>query len=230
VTNLFSYNFDRIIQSSPEEYILEPGLLVRDLFSRKLLIVDIEATGLDVSRDEITEIAAQEYDPVSGRKGDVWRSYIHISGQIPLEISRLTSITRSETDAGISASEALSYLASRYSEHVWIAQCGFEFDFPFLERVFGESELPPAGIEAMDTKVVFAVLHPELEETFSTNFLATYFRIDSGPFARHTAAGDVALITEMVASLAREAVHRGVSHIDIRRPLTIKKFIPQPLL
>ena len=229
MTKLFRYAFDRITESPPEEYILEPGFVVRDLFSRKLLIIDIEATGLDVSREEITEIAVQEDDPVLGCTGDAWRSYIRISGEISPEISRLTSITKAESETGIPVSEALSYLVSRYSDHVWVAQCGFEYDFPFLERVFTGLGDQPVRIDAIDTKVIFAVLHPELRGTFSTNFLAEYFAIDRTPFARHTAAGDVALLTEIVAGLVEEARAQGLNDLEIRQPLIIKRFIPPPL-
>lgn len=226
---LFRFDFERVAASPVDHYILEPGVLVHGLANRRLLILDLEATGLDSTREEITEIAVQVYDPTTGERGESWRTYVNINGTISPEISRLTSISKADTDSGITISQALQHLTSRYADCVWVAQCGFEFDFPFLERVYTESGLPPLAVDAIDPKIIFSLLHPEVDHTISTNYLATYFCVDRSPFARHTAAGDVALLTEIVHRLVAEARAAGLQDVHISSPTRVRKFIPQPL-
>lgn len=227
---LFRHDFERLNGSPREHYILSPCVLAPNFLRRKLLIIDIEATGLDFTTEEITEIAAQEYDPVTEQAGDLWSRFVKVERPIPPEISRLTSITSEHTDSGISSRDALTYLVDRYSNYIWVAQCGFEFDFPFLERLYRESGLSGTGIDALDTKVLFSLLHPMRDETFSTNFLAEHFKIDRSRFARHTAAGDVALLTEITAGLVREAKRKGLCDVALFSPLRVWKFIPQSLM
>ena len=229
MAKLFRFDFESLAHFPPAEYVLDTGLLTPGLLRRKWLIFDLEATGLDYRNDEITEIALQELDPLTGSVGESWQTYVKIQGEIPPAISRLTSITKATTETGISCREALAHLAERYAEHIWIAQCGFEYDFPFLERVHGETGLPGRDIDALDPKIIFALLHPERSETFSTNFLCEYYAIDRSHFARHTAAGDVALITEYMLAMLTEARRSGMHDVTVTAPLTIKKFIPQPL-
>jgi DNA polymerase III alpha subunit (gram-positive type) len=229
VGRLFRFDFNQVTTSLVDRYELQSGPLVKGLLNRKLLILDIEATGLDFTKEEITEIAVQEYDPARAERGESWRTYVKIDGEISPEISRLTSISKEHTNSGISVREALQHLTNHYVDHIWVAQCGFEFDFPFLERVYAESDLPSLDIDAIDPKIIFALLYPDSEETFSTNFLASHFGVDRSLFARHTAAGDVALLTEIVARLLSQARASGLHDVTISSPLRVRKFIPQPL-
>ncbi len=226
---LFRFDFERITTSPVDHYVLTPELLVRGLLNRKLLILDLEATGLDFRREEITEIAVQTYDPTTGERGESWRTYVKINGAISPEIFRLTSISKNNTDSGMPVREVLKHLTERYADCVWVAQCGFEFDFPFLERVYSESGLPPVAIDSIDPKIIFSLLYPDREQTFSTNFLATHFNIDRALFVRHTAAGDVALLTEIVQGLLAEARIAGLQDVKVSSPTRVRKFIPQPL-
>lgn len=226
---LFRFDFEQVTTSPVDHYVLEPGFQVKGILERKLLILDIEATGLDFTKEEITEIAVQEFDPIHGECGAPWRTYVKIDGEISPEISRLTSISKEHTDSGISIREALGYIAENYADHIWVAQCGFEFDFPFLARLYAESGLPSLAIDAIDPKIIFSLLHSNSEATFSTNFLASHFGIDRSLFARHTAAGDVALLTEIVAGVLEQARRAGVHDVLISSPLKVRKFIPSPL-
>jgi DNA polymerase III alpha subunit (gram-positive type) len=225
---LFRFDFSSV-RHSPEAYVLSPQTLVSHFPRRKFLIIDIEATGLDVERDEVTEIAVQQVN-VDLSFGDAWRSYIRINGEIPPAISRLTSITKEMTDQGIHIAEALASLITRFQDHIWVAQCGYEYDFPFLERVYHSLGLPSVGIDTLDPKILYALLYPEVADTFSTDFLSRYYGIDRSRFARHTAAGDVALIAEIFTCMGREATKANIEHLEVASSLEIRKFLPAPLV
>ena len=52
-----------------DHYISQPGSLLRALLNRKLLNLDIEATGLDFTNKYTTEIAVPEDAPPSDKRG-----------------------------------------------------------------------------------------------------------------------------------------------------------------
>jgi DNA polymerase III subunit epsilon len=126
------------------DYRVLRRLKERDLFSvddgnqkRIGLILDVETTGLDPTRDEIIELAMLKFD--YGSDGSVFRVLDQFSRlreptvAIPIEITKLTGIT-SEMVAGTTITqEEIEHFAS--SAAVVIAH-NAGFDRRFVERAF----------------------------------------------------------------------------------------------
>ena len=81
-----------------------------------------------------------------------------------------------------------------------IAQCGFEYDFELPENEIARNNLESLTKMKMDTKVLFAALHPEIKNTtFSTDFLLKYYNINQTDVQRHRALGDSLLISILLS-------------------------------
>ena len=80
----------------------------------------------------------------------------------------------------------------------------------------------------MDTKVLFAAIHPELDETFSTDFLLRYYNIKSDDVPRHDALGDSILIARILCAILQEYKQKNVPDLLIRQELAIRKFVLTP--
>ncbi|HEX9153824.1 MAG TPA: 3'-5' exonuclease [Candidatus Saccharimonadales bacterium] len=213
--------------STQESYTLQQYCLER-LSERDFLIVDIEATGLHYPDEDIIEIATLPVEDGRVREEKAWSTLIWTDRDIPPAIQLMTGITNSDVRGGKPLANALAQLVSTYPDHVWVAQCGFEFDFPFLDqehlRHFGQ----PLPVDILDTKVMYSALFPNHEGTISTDFLVDKYGVNSGAHARHRAGSDVALLASIFLRVMVDYRNRGVDDIVITDPITIQKFVPRP--
>lgn len=200
-----------------------------NLLTKKYLIIDLEATGLNYKKEEITEIA---YLPLINDQRVYSKPKLHllkITKKIPEKIVKLTGISNEDVAGGQEAREVFAELRANFADYIWVAQCGFEFDFPFLNRYFKELFQIDLPVQTLDTKFMYAFLYPETKETISTNFLLQKFAIDTTGIPRHRAAGDVEIITLIFQAILKEYQCRNIYCLSLKSPLTIKKFVPKPL-
>lgn len=147
-----------------------------------LLGIDLETTGLDVEKDEITEIAAVIWDTERKTPLKIYNEYLFIDGEISSEIEEITGITKRDiTQYGVRRADALLVVEqmSLHCDYV-VAHNGNNFDRPFLLRYFnsfrefGEdksvSSKAPIFKNWMDTKV--DVDYPERMKLVSLEFLS----------------------------------------------------------
>lgn len=170
---------------------------IRNITKQKFLVIDVEASGLDVEKDYITEFACV---PVINGKilnGEIFNSFIKSPRPIPKEIEKLTGISNQDTANAPLFKDVITKILRKYRDYIWIAQCGLEFDLSLIETICKREGIQ-FSIKKMDTKVLFAFLHRKLDETFSTDFLKNYFQIDSSNLKRHTALGDTILIARIL--------------------------------
>jgi DNA polymerase III epsilon subunit-like protein len=111
---------------------------------------------------------------------------------------------------------------------VLVTQCGYEFDFPLLDRECERVGMLPMPNVRLDTKAIFAVLHPDRSETFSTDFLCDYYGINRSVFKRHDALGDARLIAQIFRDELAEAQRMGVDALAVDC-IRIKRFVLTPL-
>ena len=109
--------------------------------------VDIETTGLDPEKDQITEIGWAIMDvPLGGKPLKVESHLCLIDGPVPDEITKLTSITTSMlVEFGIPLGLALRELEMAIKSHkvdYVVAHNGNRFDRPFLEKAGLEVSIP----------------------------------------------------------------------------------------
>ena len=82
----------------------------RKAFYDSYIILDIEATGLDVENDRIIEIGAVKV--IKGDIKETFQTYVKTEIPIPEHITELTGITLEDTDGGLSIEEAIIQLRS----------------------------------------------------------------------------------------------------------------------
>lgn len=115
---------------------------------------------------------------------------------------------------------------------MWITQAGYEFDYPLLVYECGRHRVEFPKVCMLDTKALFAFLHPDRDEVFNTDFLTRYYKIDPMGLRRHDALGDALLIAKIFCAELAELSARGLTEIVVEEPLPITKSRPvqTPLL
>jgi DNA polymerase III alpha subunit (gram-positive type) len=202
---------------------------LENIFERNYLIIDIEATGLNYRKEEITEIAALPI--LKGKKSidKPWSSLVKIKKKIPQPIKRLTGIKNTDLKNAPDLKYVLAKLNKQYNDFIWVAQCGFEFDFPMLDNVYRRLFNKSFIFRILDTKLMFQYLHPNTKSTISTDFLTKYYGLQNLKIKRHRAPDDVKLLTEIFLKILDDYRRRKISKIIIEKAIVIKKFIPQPI-
>lgn len=110
-----------------------------------------------------------------------------------------------------------------------VTQAGFEYDGPQLARECSRNGLCPPANRLLDTKVLFTYAFPWIDATPSTDFMIRFFGIASGGLRRHDALGDAMLIDRIFGCLLHTFKERGISTINISKPLRVKKVQLKPL-
>jgi len=200
-----------------------------NLQNNKYLILDIESTGLNTREDDIIEIAIM---PIINRKkknSKPWSTLIRPEKLIPKKIEKLTHITNSNVKDASNLKPILEKIVENYGDFVWVAQCGFEFDFPLLKNKYKELFDKELEVQMFDTKFFYSYFHREEKNTISTNFLIERYKINDSKMKRHSAGGDVEIITKIFFRILKEYQNKGINKIDLKKPLSIKKFVPKPL-
>jgi DNA polymerase III alpha subunit (gram-positive type) len=202
---------------------------LENLQNCNFLVIDLEATGLAYQQEEIAEIAILPIEEAQALPDKAWSTYVQTAKEIPAHIQKLTGITNEDTKSGLPLADVLLKLVNEYPEHIWVAQCGFEFDFPFLDQEHRRFFGTPLPVGVLDTKILYANLYPETRAIISTDFLKNVYGINSPAHERHTATGDVALLAELFLCILQDYREHGVDSISLREPLRVLKFVPPAL-
>lgn len=133
-----------------------------------LVFLDLETTGLDPGKHEITEIGAVR---VRNRRAREFRRLVRIRAPvISDEITRLTGITTDEIErSGVGPEEALADLARFAGPEMTVVGHNIDFDLAFLEKAGF-----PRPEETLDTALLAALLLPE-ERSYRLSALARNF-------------------------------------------------------
>lgn len=204
-------------------------LKTKNFIKQKFLVFDLEATGFDVKREYITQIGCVPIINGKIKIKDKFSSFIYSPKNIPAKISRLTGITSREVKTAPRLEAVLQKLWSLYHDFIWTAQCGFEFDFTILQNNIKRLDVAYFKPKTIDTKVIFAYLHPEINATFSTDFLIKHYSVKFCGLKRHDALGDSILIGRVLQKMLKDFIRIKGNDLIIKRPIVIKKFVPKPL-
>jgi DNA polymerase III epsilon subunit family exonuclease len=191
------------------------------------VVFDLEATGPVVEADSVTQIGAVRLYG-DGTDGAVFESFVRPWKPIPPKIEGLTGITNARVATAPEFAAVWNDFRTFCGDAVLVTQCGYEFDFPLLDRVCDRAGLKRLANVRLDTKAIFALLHPDRAETFSTDFLSDYYGIDHGGFKRHDALGDARLIARIFRAELEEAKSMGTDALETER-IRIKRFVLPPL-
>ncbi len=196
---------------------------------KRYVAFDFEATGPNPTSDSITQIGAIIVCDSGIHDHEFFASYVRPRKPIPEKIEALTGVTNALVADAPHFSEAYARFQEFCSDAVLVTQCGYEFDFPLLDQECDLHQIPRQQNLRLDTKAIFALLHPEQTQIFSTNFLSDYYAIDRSLFKRHDALGDARLIAQLFFAEMAEARHMKIDSIAAEQPIEIKRFILPPL-
>jgi len=194
------------------------------IFEKKYLLIDLEATGYDYRNEDIIEISILPFINLKQtyNKPKFW--FIEPSKPIPKFIQRLTNITQADFKQAVLLDAVLKILYDSYLDYIWVAQCGFEFDFPFLKRMYRKYFAVDFPRHTLDTKIMFQYLYPKVKNTISTNFLLKYYSINTS-LKRHRAQNDVNILSDIFLKIVSDYKKHKQNTIKISKPLIVKKFV-----
>ena len=162
---------------------------------RNYTVVDLETTGLDSLQDQILEFGA-----VKVRKGEIVDQYekmVHITGNVPAEISRITGIT---TEMIIQKGAPLKECLTDFLEFTEGEQLLFynvPFDMSFLVRACGICDLPMLENPCVD---VLKMARKKMQgmPNYKLSTLAKHFGLDE---QKHRALTDCILTQQVFLKL-----------------------------
>lgn len=197
------------------------------LNGRNYVVFDLEATGPFAETNAITQIGAVRLS--DNETGDnVFETLVQPWEPISPKIEALTGISNARVAGAPGFASVWEDFRNFCDDAVLVTQCGYEFDFPLLDREYERVGVSALTNVRLDTKAIFAMLHPPRMETFSTDFLCDYYGINRGAYNRHDALGDACLIARIFRAELAEAQRMGVDALVVDC-IRIKRFVPSPL-
>ncbi len=208
------------------------GVALHDIHNRSFWVFDLEATGLDFNTERVIQFGASAVERGVIDMSSTFTCVVDPEYSIPEQIEKLTGVTNERVRNALKFPEAFSLFLSRAGERIWITQAGYEFDCPLLVNECRHHGIEFPNVCILDTKALFAFLHPDQAEVFNTDFLTQYYNIDSMGLTRHDALGDAVLIAKIFCAELAELSARGLTEVVVEEPLPIKKSLPAltPLL
>lgn len=199
------------------------------LTKKRYVVFDLEATGADWRTDSITQIGAVvvcDSGPVDHQS---FMSVVRPWKPIPEKIEKITGVTNTMIATAPDFATAYTNFRQFCAGSVLVTQCGYEFDFPLLEKECVRVGLPMMSNPRLDTKALFAYLHRDRKETFSTDFLSDHYGVDRSLFKRHDALGDALIIARIFHAEIAEARTMNVDSVVVTDPIKIRRFVLPPL-
>ncbi|WP_028561758.1 3'-5' exonuclease [Paenibacillus pinihumi] len=218
--------FKPLIQHQDEHHYTVQNIQLHDLAKRTYCVFDLEGTGPDENEDCITQIGAVMVVNGEIDHNRMFDTLVKSSKPIPPKIEQLTGITNESLASAPSLEAAIRQFRGFMGDDVvLIAQCGFEYDYPLLQKELQRHGLGALEKEMLDTKVLFSALHPEIQEVCSTDFLISFYNICSDDVQRHNALGDSILIARILCAVLEEYQSLNQQHLIIEHELRVKKFV-----
>jgi DNA polymerase III epsilon subunit-like protein len=197
--------------------------------NRRFVVFDVESTGADSATDSVTQIGAVAVYPDGPRDTESFTSLVRPWKPIPEKIAQLTSVSNARVATAPNFASVWPEFTAFCGDSALVTQCGYEFDFPLLAAECARSAQPGLTGAQLDTKALFALLHPDRSDNFNTNFLSDHYAVDRRPFQRHDALGDAKLIARIFCAELAELRTRGLDRLATHAPVRIKRFVLPPL-
>ena len=152
--------------------------------------LDVEATGMDPSRDEIIEIAALKFN--ADRIIDQWQSLVRPRGQVPFNITTLTGISNKDVQSAPRFQDVAPSLQEFVGKHPIVGQSP-QFDVEMLAGSGLRLRNP-----RYDTFELATILMPELP-AYNLATIAARLKVDVA--SSHRAMADVETTVEVFRAL-----------------------------
>jgi DNA polymerase III epsilon subunit-like protein len=207
------------------------GLDLAAFSSLRFWVFDLEATGLDTTRERITQIAGIRVE--GGRiLEEAAFSQLVDPGEgvtIPQEVQDLTGITPERLRGAPRFPESWQgCLEAALGCDLWLGQSIFEFDVPLLEMELTRHGLAPTLPPMLDTVVLATALLGEPGRRWSTSALIERFSVNTDGLRRHDALDDVKIAARILLPMIEliRTDHADRLAIPPERPLSIRRHPP----
>jgi DNA polymerase III subunit epsilon len=180
------------------------------------VVVDLETTGIDPTRDRITEVAVIWVE--NGKETQRWTTLVNPGVSIPAEIQALTGINNSMVRSAPKFEDIAADLLEKIQGQLFVAH-NARFDYGFLKHAFARSQLSFTA-DVLCTVRLSRRLEPEhakhnLDCLVERHNLKTEFR--------HRAMGDAELLVQLLNRLTQ-------SHGDELMEAAVKRLLKTPSL
>ncbi len=219
------------IEAVSEEAYQVEGLEIPHFSELKLWLFDLEATGLDTSRERITQVAGILFQNGECVEERTFNELVNPGSdiEIPREVQDLTGITPDMVaDARSLPSVWSDFCDAGAGCDLWVGQSVFEYDVPLLETEFARNGMPAGLPPILDSVVLATALLGKPEIRWSTNALLQRFEATTAGLRRHDALDDVKILGRILSpmtKLIREEFADCV-RIGTEGPLEIRRHPP----
>jgi len=220
----------RLTAVSDEIYTVSE-LLIEQLSEKRIWLFDLEATGLDTTRERVTQIAGCMLEGGVLREETAFTSFVWPGDgiEIPKVVRELTGITLDTLRGAAEFPEAWDrHLRAAHGADFWMGQSVFEFDVPLLESELARHRRPVELPAILDSVVLATWLLGATDERWSTSKLLNHFSVDTVGLRRHDALDDVKILGRLLVPMLRVARQKHADRMEIpaTAPLAVKRHPP----
>jgi DNA polymerase III epsilon subunit-like protein len=197
----------------------------------RLWVFDLEASGLDTTRERVTQVAGLLVEAGRIVEERAFVAYVNPGPgvEISQEVQDLTGITPDMLeDAPALPKVWEACVAASEGADLWIGQSVFEFDVPLLEAEFARHRISKPLPPILDSVVMATALLGEPENRWSTSALIQEFNVNTNGLRRHDALDDVKILSRILVPMLErfKRTREDRLHIAPEEPLRIKRHPP----
>ena len=220
----------RITPVSDELYEVSE-LLIERLSERRIWLFDLEATGLDTTRERVTQIAGCMLEGGQLREETAFVRFVWPGDgiEIPKVVRELTGITLDTLRGAPLFQEAWGrHLEAARGADFWMGQSVFEFDVPLLEAELARNRMPVELPAILDSVVLATWLLGTQEDRWSTSKLLYHYSVDTVGLRRHDALDDVKILGRLLVPMLRAAKQTRGDRLEITaaEPVAVRRHPP----
>ncbi len=207
------------------------GLDIPDFSKRRIWIYDLEATGLDTTKERVTQVAGIPLEDGKLIDDEAFCQYVYPGDGIEIskEVQDLTGITLDMLkDAPKFPDVWADCLKAGEGSYVWMGQSVFEFDVPLLETELARHGQPTDLPPTLDSVVLATALLGPPDTRWSTSALLNKFEVTTEGLRRHDALDDVKILGRILIPMIKliKEEHGDRVHIPANKPVPVKRHPP----
>ena len=186
-----------------------------DGFLDEFVVLDVETTGLQASRQRIIELAIVRFR--GGEPANVWESLCQPGRRVPAYIVKLTGIDDVMLEEAPRFADVAGAVVELLQGAVVVGH-NVEFDLAFVNEELKRADFAPLINERIDTLMLGSRLLPGLRKP-TLQAIAAKLGLDPGVRERHRAGRDATLTGMVAVSLLRHARDAGYRTLDDLKPI-----------